>query len=117
MTLLRKITFLIIIIILFCIGSIIFKRYYISLIFMIAIIPLSTLWYKLIIEELVVYQIMRNGYKLQYEKIIELFGKKGKSAINRLNRKHVIEQSNNNVILKKRDYKFSMTKYRGESES
>jgi hypothetical protein len=74
------------------------------------LVPLSILWYRLIIEELVVYQIMSHGCRIKYNDVIEVFEKKARSAIDRLVSKNIVEQMNDDILLKKRDYKFSMTR-------
>jgi hypothetical protein len=115
MTLLRKLTFLIIIIIAAFTFLLATKNYLPSMILITVTFYLGIKWYHMMIEELVVYRIMRNGKKIKYDILLDEFGKKAISAIKRLVRKDIAQQVNNDVVLKVSQFKFSMTKYTGET--
>ena len=112
MTILRKLTFFILILLLMVIIEIIMENYIFSIVIMSLIGIFAYIWYILLNEELIVYQLIKNGYKMEFTKLIDNFGKKINKTIENLKIKKIVKQKEGYIILIKSDYKLSFTKWR-----
>ncbi len=108
MTSLRKLTLLILIVIIIFLTLLYYKKYIVLAFLILSIIFLSYKWYILLTEEFIVYQLLKEGEKIDYDKLVKMFGKKVKIALKSLKKKEIIEYDYKIVILKIKDYQFSL---------
>ena len=112
MTPLRTLTFLILMLLLMIIGAIIWKNYVFSLLLFSLLLFLFYRWYILLTEELIIYRLMNSNNKMGLDRLIDDFGKKTIKAVKNLKDKKLVEQDGDDIILKKKEFKLSMTKWR-----
>jgi len=77
-----------------------FKMYTISIVMGVLIILLCLIWYRMLGEALIIHIIMKNGRKMDYSKIIDLYGHKADSVLKKMEKKRIIEISGKEVFLK-----------------
>ena len=112
MTPLRKLTFLILTILLIVIITVAMGRFVYAILLLPLITYLSYKWYFLLNEELIIYHLMRNSNRMEFKRLVEFFGKKANKIVRKLINKNILEMDDSYIILKINDYKFSMTKWR-----
>lgn len=112
MTVLRKLTFFILLILILIIITIAYRAYYLGAILFLILIGIAFKWYNLLTEEMIVLHLMRDGKRNEINEIQVQFGKKANRAIKNLEEKKIIKKHNGNVELMIDDYNFSMTKWR-----
>ena len=108
---LRKITILIIVLLIGFSFALIFRNFLIAFILLCPTVFFVVWWHNLLAEELIIYHLMKNGKEVDRETLSKFVGKKANKAIDRLLAKEIIEFDKNFIKLKIDDYKFSMTKW------
>jgi hypothetical protein len=106
MTSIQKILILMPVTIVLIILLLFFRMFYVSILFSIVFVFLCFVWYRLMIEELILYKIMENGQKMHIDKIIDQFGEKARPAIKRMAAKKMIELIDDVAVQKVVNYKF-----------
>ncbi len=112
MTPLRKLTYFILILLILIFIFLFRSNYIISSVLFLVTIFSAYKWYILLSEELIIYQLMKNSNRMELDGLIDLFGEKAKKMTENLKKKEIVEQNDNLIILKLKDYRFSMTKWR-----
>ena len=112
MTLPRKLLLMVVMLIILCIFSIIYGEYVWAAVFGMGAVALSIKCYNLIVEEIIIYYLFQHNKTLGYDDIVNLFGKKAKSALERLKRKKAVIESNGQIVLTLESYKFSFTRWK-----
>jgi len=113
---LRKISFLLLAILLCFIYFLLTKKYTISVILLIALVLSFILLRKLVMDELIIYWLYNHDREAEYDRIIKAFPKSGRKAIERLINRKIVKKIDNRIILIIKDYKFSLTKGRIQSK-
>ena len=110
MTPLRKITIAIIILLIISIVLFVMGNYYVASVFVLLDVYLCYKWYFLLTEEMIIYQMLKSNKRIEYQKLINLFGSKARKVVAKLQKRGAVEKIDDLLILKVDDYNFSMIK-------
>jgi|WetSurSiteA1Bulk_404760.scaffolds.fasta_scaffold64690_2 hypothetical protein len=95
----RKLSLLILLILLAIIFTVFIKRYEISLVLFGALIVAFRYFRLEVAKELVVAWLCKHDYQADYDQLLEAFPKTGKQSIGRLVKKGIVKNIGNRIIL------------------
>lgn len=102
-TKIQKLSFLVVVVSIAIIILFVLKLFILGAIILCALIIMIVVWYRMLGEELFVYDLKRNSYRLPFKKIIgDMKPEKGMAVIKRLEKKGIVKFENGTVHLLKR---------------